>query len=94
MISGRHVDAGGGWLIFALPPAELAFHPAAENRRHELYLACDDLTATTAELEGRGVRCDEPSEEGWGVTTMIHLPGGGRLGLYQPKHPMAISTAR
>jgi catechol 2,3-dioxygenase-like lactoylglutathione lyase family enzyme len=84
------VDAGGGWLIFALPPAEVAFHPAKKNDLHQLYLMCEDLSATVKELEGHGVRCDEPSEEGWGIITQVHLPGSGRLGLYQPKHPTAF----
>jgi catechol 2,3-dioxygenase-like lactoylglutathione lyase family enzyme len=86
------VDAGGGWLIFALPPGEVAFHPADKNDTHQLYLMCDDLSATIKELEGQGIGCDEPSEEGWGITTHIHLPGGGHLGLYQPKHPTAFSS--
>ena len=85
------VDAGGGWLIFALPPAEVAFHPSAENDSHELYLTCDDLSATIKGLESHGIQCDEPSDQGWGHLTKIHLPGGGRVGLYQPKHPVAIS---
>jgi hypothetical protein len=89
----RSVDAGGGWLIFALPPAEVAFHPG-KNDEHELYLMCDDLRATMKALKARGVRCDEPTTQQWGILTAIHLPGGGRLGLYQPKHPMAIRPAR
>lgn len=84
------VDAGAGWLIFALPPTEIAFHPADTNNAHELYLICEDLELTIAELQDQGVHCEEPSEESWGVTTEIHLPGGGRLGLYQPKHPTAL----
>lgn len=88
------VDAGGGWLIFALPPAEVAFHPAAENGRHELYLMCDDLAATIEGLEERGVHCDTPSDESWGTVTSLHLPGGGRLGLYEPRHLMAIAHSK
>jgi catechol 2,3-dioxygenase-like lactoylglutathione lyase family enzyme len=84
------VDAGGGWLIFALPPAEVACHPAEENSWHELYLMCDDLSATVKELEGRGARCDEPSQKTWGIRTELRLPGGGHLGLYQPAHPTAV----
>jgi catechol 2,3-dioxygenase-like lactoylglutathione lyase family enzyme len=81
------VDAGGGWLIFGLPPAELAAHPAESGGRHELYLMCDDITATVAELEGRGVRFSRPvSDEGFGLVTAIELPGGGELGLYEPRH--------
>ena len=82
------VDAGGGWLIFALPPAELAAHPADEDGRHELYLMCDDIEATVAELSARGVEFTRPvSDEGFGVMTYLRVPGGGELGLYQPRHP-------
>jgi catechol 2,3-dioxygenase-like lactoylglutathione lyase family enzyme len=84
------IDAGGGWLIFALPPTEVAFHPADENNTHELYLICENLSATIKELENRGTRFEEPSEQSWGITTQIHLPGGGLLGLYQPLHPTAF----
>jgi catechol 2,3-dioxygenase-like lactoylglutathione lyase family enzyme len=83
------VDAGGGWLIFALPRAELAAHPADEGGRHELYLMCDDIQATVAELRGKGVELTGPvSDEGWGLVTAIRLPGGGELGLYEPRHPI------
>lgn len=81
------VDAGHGWLIFALPPAEAAFHPAEENGRHELYFMCDDLKAEMSSLQERGVPCTEIHEERWGSITTIQLPGGGKIGLYQPKHP-------
>jgi catechol 2,3-dioxygenase-like lactoylglutathione lyase family enzyme len=84
------VDAGHGWLIFALPPSEAAFHPA-ENERVELYLMCDDLAATMAELEAKGVRRGPVREERWGRITLLSLPGGGAVGLYQPKHPRAVS---
>jgi len=80
------VDAGHGWLIFALPPAELAVHPA-EAGRHELYLMCDDLGAFLERMSGLGVPCSEPSTEGWGTITQLTLPGGGTLGVYQPSHP-------
>jgi catechol 2,3-dioxygenase-like lactoylglutathione lyase family enzyme len=81
------IDAGGGWLIFSLPPAELAVHPA-ENARHELYLMCDDLEATLAELGRKGVEPTGPvSEQSWGRLASIRLPGGGDLGVYQPTHP-------
>jgi catechol 2,3-dioxygenase-like lactoylglutathione lyase family enzyme len=86
------VDAGGGWLIFALPPGEVALHPADKNNAHELYLLCDDLSATIKKLQGQSVGGDEPSEQNWGITTQIHLPGGGRLGLYQPKHSTGFSS--
>ena len=81
------VDAGHGWLIFALPAAESAFHPAEENNRHELYLMCDSLQAEMAALRAKGVECGEVTEARWGSITKIRLPGGGELGLYQPKHP-------
>ena len=85
------VDAGGGWLIFALPPAEVAVHPAELNDRHELYFVCADLKAEIAALGKRGVTCSEVHEERWGTITRIRLPGGGELGLYQPKHPLAMA---
>jgi len=82
------VDAGHGWLIFALPPAEVAAHPADGAGRHELYLMCDDIRATVAELEAKGVEFSRPiDEERWGLVTAIKLPGGVELGLYEPKHP-------
>jgi hypothetical protein len=81
-----HVDVGDGWLIFGLPPAEVAVHPSAENDVHELYLMCDDVGNVVGALERRGVRCEPLSDQGWGVLTHIHLPGGGRLGLYEPRH--------
>jgi predicted enzyme related to lactoylglutathione lyase len=83
------VDAGGGWLIFALPPSEVAVHPAEETEEHELYLTCDDLEATMKALKAAKVKCSKPSQQPWGLLTHITLPGGGRLGLYQPRHPMA-----
>ncbi len=84
-----HVDAGEGWLIFALPPAEIAVHPAKENGSHELYLMCDDLKAAIKALKEKKVKCSRPVDEGWGVLAKVKLPGGGELGLYQPKHPLA-----
>jgi catechol 2,3-dioxygenase-like lactoylglutathione lyase family enzyme len=87
----RAVDAGGGWLIFALPPAELAAHPADEPGRHELYLMCDDIEATVAELEAKGVEFAAPvSDEGFGLMTSMRLPGGGELGLYEPRQPSPL----
>jgi hypothetical protein len=86
------VDAGGGWPIFALPPAELAVHPAEGAGGHELYLMCDDIAATVRELEAKGVRFAGPvTDQGWGLVTRIQLPGGGELGLYEPRHPTAIA---
>lgn len=86
----RHVDAGEGWLIFALPPAELGVHPSNPPLHHDLYLMCDNLEQTMAELASKGVEFTSPiKSEGWGATTAIALPGGGRIGLYQPRHPTA-----
>jgi catechol 2,3-dioxygenase-like lactoylglutathione lyase family enzyme len=87
------VDAGHGWLIFALPPAEAAVHPAEENGRHELYFMCDDLNAEFAALAAKSIPCSKVHQERWGSITMIQLPGGGQVGLYQPKHPMAIQRS-
>jgi catechol 2,3-dioxygenase-like lactoylglutathione lyase family enzyme len=85
------VDAGDGWLIFALPPAELAIHPTDQQPRHELYLMCDDIRATVEELKGKGVEIDEHfAEQRWGITTSLRLPGGGELGLYEPRHPSPL----
>ena len=86
----RHIDAGGGWLIFKLPPAEVAVHPAEGDAKHELFLMCDDVEATVAELTAEGVKFAEPiSDQGWGLMTSIRLPGGGQVGLYQPRHEKA-----
>ena len=90
LLGFKSVDAGHGWLIFALPPAEAAFHPSEENGAHELYLMCDDLKAEIASLAEKKVRCSEVAEERWGSVTKIRLPGGGEVGLYQPKHPTAL----
>ena len=84
------VDAGRGWLIFALPPAELAVHPDEENGRHELYFMCDDLQAQVSALAARGVHCSAVEQARWGAIVKIQLPGGGLLGLYQPKHPTSL----
>jgi catechol 2,3-dioxygenase-like lactoylglutathione lyase family enzyme len=84
------VDSGGGWLIFALPPTELAIHPTEEEDDHELFLLSDDIEVTAKELERKGVPLTRPfGEERWGRVTRITLPGGGQIGLYQPKHPLA-----
>jgi catechol 2,3-dioxygenase-like lactoylglutathione lyase family enzyme len=84
------VDSGGGWLIFALPPAEVAIHPTDEQEHHDLYLLCEDIEATAQELERRGVPLKRPFDEArWGRVAEITLPGGGQIGLYQPKHPLA-----
>jgi len=90
-----HVDVGGGWLIFALPPSELAVHPASTNGTHELYLMCDDVNAFIAQMQARGIECSAVESLGWGMRTQIRLPGGGQLGVYQPRHarPQAKSVA-
>ena len=86
----QSVDAGDGWLIFALPPAEAAFHPSEENGVHELYLMCQDLKAEIASLVKKNVKCLKIEEARWGSITKIPLPGGGKVGLYEPKHPTAL----
>ena len=87
------VDAGGGWLILALPPAEIAVHPGDGPARYELYLMCDDIDATVAELHARGVVVEGAvSDERWGRLATIRLPGGGALGVYEPRHPVAAGT--
>ena len=90
------VDAGGGWLIFALPPAELGVHPTEGDQPgfHELYLMCDDIEQTVADLTARGVEFTAPIEnQGFGLATRFRIPGGGDLALYQPRHPTAISAS-
>ncbi|HEY3819979.1 MAG TPA: hypothetical protein VGL81_22595 [Polyangiaceae bacterium] len=81
-----YADAGHGWLIFALPPAEIAFHPTEGASSHELYLMCDDMKRFLGEMRAQGVPVAEPSEERWGVLTQITLPSGGKLGVYEPRH--------
>jgi hypothetical protein len=84
------VDVGGGWLILGLPPAEVAVHPTDGPPQHELYLMCDDVHATVADLTARGVVVEGGvTDQGWGLLTTIRLPGGGALGLYEPRHPVA-----
>jgi predicted enzyme related to lactoylglutathione lyase len=88
------VDAGGGWLIFALPPAELAAHPADRAGRHELYLMCDDIKATVEGLQAKGVEVTrEISEQGFGLMTALRLPDGSELALYEPRHPSPLSSS-
>jgi predicted enzyme related to lactoylglutathione lyase len=87
----RSVDAGRGWLIFALPPAELAVHPTDGPARHQLYLMCDDIRATVAELQSKGVEFTQPVKDaGWGLLTALRLPDGEELSLYQPRHASPI----
>ena len=83
----KSVDAGHGWLIFALPPAEATFHPSDANGAHQLYFMCEDLSAEIVSLARKGVQCSEVEEARWGSITRMRLPSGGELGLYQPKHP-------
>jgi catechol 2,3-dioxygenase-like lactoylglutathione lyase family enzyme len=87
----KSVDAGHGWLIFALPPGEAAFHPSDESVAHELYFMCDDLKTEMAALAKKGVQCSSVQEQRWGSITKMPLPGGGQIGLYQPKHPTALA---
>jgi hypothetical protein len=90
----QSVDAGGGWPIFGLPPAELAMHPGEDDDAHELFLMCDDLDATVADLAAKGIQLSRPiTEERWGRATAIRVAPGSELGLYQPKHPTAIAPA-
>src|SRR5215470_2282717 len=88
-----HVDAGHNWLIFALPPAEAAIHPGDRNDLQEIYFMCDDLQAEMAGLRERNVSCSEIQQARWGSITTLSLPGGGKIGLYQPNHPIAIATS-
>lgn len=95
----KHVDAGGGWLIFALPPAELGVHPAEgptyeSGVRHQLTFMCDDIEATIHELRDKGIEIKgEPMDEGYGITVMLGLPGGVEIMLYEPRHPVAIEPS-
>jgi catechol 2,3-dioxygenase-like lactoylglutathione lyase family enzyme len=81
-----NVDAGDGWLIFGLPPSEVAVHPAEESGRHELYLMCDNAETFVSEMAGKGFECESPKNVGWGVLTRFTLPGGGTVGVYEPRH--------
>jgi hypothetical protein len=91
-----NVDVGGGWLIFGLPPAEVAVHPGEKNDVHEFYLMVDDVEALIAEMKKRGIACGPVHNQGWGLLTQITLPGGGKLGVYQPRHarPKAMSVKK
>jgi hypothetical protein len=96
----KSIDAGGGWLIFKLPPSEMGIHPGSgdfvqSHGEHDLlgtvlYFLCDDLSKTVASLESKGITCSAPMEAEWGIATTVQLPSGGRIGLYQPKHPLAV----
>ncbi len=85
------VDAGRGWLIFALPPTEAAVHPAPQGGKLELYWMTEDVHAAVEMLQSKGVECGPVSEQGWGIVTELALPSGAKLGLYQPKHPVAVT---
>src|SRR5438045_2842599 len=87
-------DAGHGWLIFKLPPAEGAFHPADDNGKHQLYLMCDDVHALIVEMQAQKVTCSPVHEERWGSITELTLPGGGKLGIYQPKHASPLDLGK
>lgn len=80
------IDVGRGWLIFSLPPAEVAIHPHSSSQAHELYLMCDDLNDIREKLHAVGVASTQPSDEGWGILSSFQLPGGGTVGFYQPCH--------
>lgn len=91
-------DAGNGWLIFGLPPSEVAVHPSPENNVHEFYLMCDDIEDFKQEMIKHNITCSEIKNQGWGLLTELTLPGGGKLGVYQPRHarpkPMTIKKIR
>ncbi len=91
-----NIDVGDGWLIFGLPPAEVAVHPSDENDVHEFYLMCDDVAAFVETMEARSVACAPVQSLGWGLLTSVTLPGGGKLGVYQPRHarPQSMSAGR
>ena len=91
-----NVDVGGGWLIFGLPPAEVAVHPGDKNNVHEFYLMVDDVEALIGEMKKRNIACGPVHNQGWGLLTQITLPGGGKLGVYQPRHarPKAMSVKK
>lgn len=90
-----NVDVGDGWLIFGLPPSEVAVHPSDKNNEHEFYLMCDDVEALITRMKEQNVPCDPVQNQGWGLLTNVTLPGGGKLGIYQPRHarpkPMGAS---
>ena len=88
------VDAGQGWLIFAMPPLEAAFHDSEKNDQHELYFMCDDLAKTLQDLKSKNVKVSPVSEQPWGKLARFSLPGGGKIGIYQPKHPSPMRPKR
>ena len=90
LLGTKGADAGGGWMIYALPPAEIAVHPADEGGTHELYVMVDDVEAFALAMKKKKVKCDPISEQRWGLLTSVTLPSGGKLGVYQPKHASPI----
>lgn len=88
-----NVDVGDGWLIFGLPPSEVAVHPSEKNDVHEFYLMCPDIEIFVAEVQKRGATCGPVMNRGWGLLTQVSLPGGGRLGVYEPRHPRPKAVA-
>jgi hypothetical protein len=91
-----HVDVGHGWLIFGLPPSEVAVHPGEKNNVHEFYLMCDDVEGFIAEMKAQKIVCSPLQNQGWGMLTQVTLPGGGKLGVYQPRHgrPKAMAVKK
>jgi hypothetical protein len=91
-----NVDVGEGWLIFGLPPSEVAVHPSDENDVHEFYLMCDDVEALVTDMKRRKIVCGPIHNQGWGLLTQVQLPGGGKLGIYQPRHarPKSMSVRK
>jgi len=87
-----NVDVGGGWLIFGLPPSEVAVHPSDKNDLHELYLMCDDVDSFIAEMQTSNIACSPIKKQSWGLVTQLTLPGGGKLGVYQPLHARPQAT--
>jgi len=84
------VDAGHGWLIFAMPPLEAAFHDSQTSDQHEVYLMCDDITTTLQDLKSKNVKVSDVSDQRWGKLATVTLPGGGKIGIYEPKHPSPL----
>lgn len=93
-----HIDVGHGWIIFGLPPSEVAVHPAEKNNVHEFYLMCDDIKLFAKEMVKQKIKCSEIQDQGWGLLTQLTLPGGGKLGVYQPRHarpkPMTVKKTK
>jgi hypothetical protein len=96
VLNFAHVDVGEGWLIFQLPPSEVAVHPGEKNNVHELYLMCDDIEGLIADMKKNKISCTPVHSLGWGILTEVTLPGGGKLGVYQPRHerPPTKSTRK